>query len=231
MSSLTVNNAAEPMPPAAHDSQPLPSADVSKPANYAKSRLNAVRHGLTAREFVCTPEEAPKYAEHLAALKLHYQPEGLPELDLVARIANAMWRLDRATSIEEGIFALALATESVPADPLDSALAPARAWLASSRQLALLTTYEARIRRALAADKLELSNLQEKRAQKPVNQPAAAVPESVCSTAPDQTKQPAPPPESVCSTPAVTPKIALSKPPQYVLVVESPRKPGHRDAA
>ena len=131
-----------------------------------------------------------------------------------------MWRLDRAAAIEEGIFALALDPESNDAD----ALAPARAWLADHRSLGLLTTYEQRIRRALAADKAELAKLQESRAKSV----AGPEPESVCST-------PGASAESVCSTPPAELKPPSPPPPaaakQVVLVVTGAAKPPFRDAA
>ena len=201
----------------------------STSSSYSRTRLNAFRHGLTAREFVFSPEEAPKYVEHSMAVHFHYQPEGLAETHLVDLIANAMWRLDRAAAIEEGIFLLNLESAQ-PADADEAALAPARAWIASDRKLSLLTTYEARIRRSLASDKAELAKLQDARkAQQPANptasepqaaEPKPATPKSVCST------QPAAP-----DSPAAPLLLTSKNGPQYVVIVDDRAKNGRRDAA
>ena len=182
------------------------------PEGKARTRLNAVRHGLTSREFVFSPEDAALYTQHAADLHSHYLPQGPIETQLVNSIASSLWRLDRAAAIEEGIFAIALHPESSE----DDALAPARAWLADSRSLGLLTTYESRIRRALAADKAELAKLQQSRT------------ESVCST-------PVAPPEFVCSAPPPPPETARPALPtaagNVVFLVQTSLNPPRRDAA
>lgn len=210
-----------------------PAAETSTPAqdpvpntpDYSRSRMNAVRHGLTAREFVFSAEDADRFAQHRAALELHYQPHGPVESDLVTRIAIAIWRLDRATAIEETLFADIVQSTADETKPLSAALAPARTWAKRSKELALLTLYESRIRRALTTDKVELAKLQDAR-----RQPSAPA-ESVCSTVPPTPESPAATPKSVRSTPPEPSQPAASKPPQYVVVIENPRKPGHKDAA
>jgi hypothetical protein len=129
----------------------------------SRCRLNAVRHGLTAQTLCFTPEESQKYVEHLAGLHVHYQPTGPIETALVAQIADGMWRLDRASAIEHGIFALAIQSAAPEPGAVDSALAPARTWLAESKNLALLTLYVKRIENKLSANKAELAALQDRR--------------------------------------------------------------------
>jgi len=70
------------------------------PEGKARTRINALRHGLTAREFVCSPEEAAAYAAHEAAIRGHYQPAGPVEESLAHHVANGLWRLDRVVDIE-----------------------------------------------------------------------------------------------------------------------------------
>ena len=71
-----------------------------------RCRLNALRLGLTGQVYVLTEDEAPRFQKHHAAIREHYQPVGPIEASLVDQIANGIWRLQRAQSIEEGIFAL-----------------------------------------------------------------------------------------------------------------------------
>ena len=142
-----------------------PALAASTPASPDAScrSLNARKHGLTARNFVFSAEEAVAYAAHVAGLLEHYQPAGPIEEALVRQIADGIWRLDRASAIEHGIFAATL--ESVPADApeIDRLLAPARTWLAEGKNLALLSLYVKRIENKLAVNKTELTLLQNAR--------------------------------------------------------------------
>ena len=143
------------------------------PAGKSRCRLNAVRHGLTGQSLYFTPEEADVYTTHSASIHNHYQPHGPIEESLVRHIADAIWRLDRASAIEHGIFALALGSPDAPdgapdedPDPTPSpALSRARTWLAEGKNLALLTLYVKRIENKLDANKAELSILQANRKQ------------------------------------------------------------------
>ena len=67
------------------------------PEGKARSRMNAVRHGLRARTFALLPEECPaEWALHLADLRRCYGPVDEAEEKLVAAIAAAMWNEIRA---------------------------------------------------------------------------------------------------------------------------------------
>ena len=87
------------MPAAA---RPVPKKPGPKtPEGKARSRMNALKHGLRAREFGLLPEEGPaEWAEHLAELA---RPSGPPtpfEEKLVGGIAVAMWKEIRADRVE-----------------------------------------------------------------------------------------------------------------------------------
>ena len=109
--------------PASPGSRPGPTGPRT-PEGKSRCRLNAVRHGLTGQSLYFTPEEAEAYSAHSAAVHTHYQPHGPIEEALVRQIADAIWRLDRASAIEHGIFALALESPRPPAKipPLRSLL-------------------------------------------------------------------------------------------------------------
>jgi hypothetical protein len=72
------------------------------PEGKARSKMNAVKHGLRARSFSLLPEEsAAEWAEHMADLRRCYGPVDAAEEKLVAAIAVAMWneiRADRTLS-------------------------------------------------------------------------------------------------------------------------------------
>jgi hypothetical protein len=136
-----------------------------------RSRTNSFRHGLTGQTIVFSEEDAPVFQKHHAALRAHYRPASPVEDALVDSIASAMWRLQRAHAIEEGIFA---AQSMEPTEDAAGAAVslhlipgPARIWLEQGKSLDLLGKYERRIRRDLDRDKAELASLQTARASQP----------------------------------------------------------------
>ncbi len=74
-------------------------------AGKAASKLNALKHGLRAEEFVVRGEDPADFARLLENLINEFQPLGPLEEQLVERIAASMWRLRRIYRIEAGIFA------------------------------------------------------------------------------------------------------------------------------
>lgn len=69
-----------------------------------KSRLNAVRHGLTAETVVGILEDAEDYKAFEATIISDYCAETAVARELVLRLASLLWRLRRATAIETDLF-------------------------------------------------------------------------------------------------------------------------------
>ena len=197
-----------------------PIADALKPGptgprtpeGKARTRLNAFRHGLTGQQFVFSPEEAGLYANHFAEIQTHYDPQGPIEEALVRQTADGIWRIDRASAIEHGIFALALNPES---QEEDDGLNLARTWLQDGKSLALLTLYVKRIENKLDANKAELSLIQNARKQEAAAAMNTAITLQKAAEIEGKPYKPEayfnPPPavkESVFSTEAVTQEIA-----------------------
>ncbi len=74
------------------------------PLGKARASLNAVRHGLAARNAVLPEEDREAYLELHASLDEQFQPQGPIETFLVAQMASAQWRLQRLARIETGFF-------------------------------------------------------------------------------------------------------------------------------
>ena len=77
-----------------------------------------------------------------------------------------MWHLHPCYAMEEAMFAMDAAEP--PADlsqikVFDHIIGPAKTWLEQGKSIALLSTYEGRIRRALNKDKAELASIQAQR--------------------------------------------------------------------
>jgi hypothetical protein len=142
------------------------SAGPRTPEGRKRSSLNAFRHGLTGQIIVHTPEDQEAFNKHCDGIREALAPEGALEIDLAQAIAEDRWRLNRARAIENSIFALGQ-SEYGPEDPdnpdVDAALAQGLTWIAHAHELALLSTYENRIRRSVEKNTAELRHLQYQR--------------------------------------------------------------------
>jgi hypothetical protein len=84
------------------------------------SRMNAVKHGMSARIIVLPYEDEIEYHELRAKLIEGYQPANNQELMLVDQIAAGYWRTARARAYERDMLAGQVATRK-----LDNGLSPA----------------------------------------------------------------------------------------------------------
>ena len=87
-----------------------------------QSRLNAVRHGLTAETVVGSLEDAEDYKAFEEAVTLGYGAQTAVERELVLRLASLLWRLRRANTVET--YLLEIQAEAL--GNLDVAQTPAR---------------------------------------------------------------------------------------------------------
>jgi hypothetical protein len=71
-----------------------------------RSRLNAVRHGLTSETVVANLEDSEDYKAFEATIIADYCPETAVARELVLRLASLLWRLRRATAIETDLFSM-----------------------------------------------------------------------------------------------------------------------------
>src|SRR6202167_3547652 len=75
-------------------------------AGRKRSRLNALRHGLTGQVTTMTEEDRAAHDTLSKALMKDLAPEGAMETQLAQRVATDSWRLNRASAIEDNLFAL-----------------------------------------------------------------------------------------------------------------------------
>ena len=78
----------------------LRSTGPKTDAGKRRSRVNAVRHGLTAETVVGSLEDAEDYKAFEATIIADYCAETAVARELVLRLASLLWRLRRATAIE-----------------------------------------------------------------------------------------------------------------------------------
>jgi hypothetical protein len=128
-----------------------------------RSSLNARRHNLTGQVTSMTDEDRIAHDTFSKALISAMAPEGALELQLAQRVATDSWRLNRASAIEDNIFALGLdryADDTIDHPQIQAAFATARTFTAEAKSLELLTLYEQRINRTLQRNLALLQQLQ-----------------------------------------------------------------------
>ncbi len=84
----------------------LRSTGPETEAGKGRSRLNAVRHGLTAETVIPNLEDAGDYRAFEATIIAEYCAETAVARELVLRLASLLWRLRRATAIETQLFGM-----------------------------------------------------------------------------------------------------------------------------
>jgi hypothetical protein len=136
-------------------------------AGRNRSRMNALRHGLTGQVTTMTDEDRAAHDQFSEALMKDLAPEGAMETQLAQRVATDSWRLNRISAIEDNIFALGQLQNGGQACPdvpqIDAALTNAHVFTLESKQLQLLTLYEQRINRAIQKNLAMLKSLQTER--------------------------------------------------------------------
>ena len=155
--------------------------DFSKTeAGKKRSSLNATRSRLHGQIDCLPAEDLAVYQKLLDEIVAEYNPVGPTERFHATSAAQSMWRLQRAAALEQGIFATGFREKIDAIDTgipeVDSSLAASATFLERAKELALLTTYETRIRRALEKDLAALRTLQAERKaahQRAVDQAAA----------------------------------------------------------
>ena len=127
------------------------------------SSLNARRHNLTGQVTAMTDADRAAHDRFSAAIIQSLAPEGAMELQFAQRIATDSWRLNRASAIEDNLFALGYSEQPDGENQhpeIHAALGAARTFAAEGKQLQLLTLYEQRINRNLQKNFATLQALQ-----------------------------------------------------------------------
>ncbi len=68
-----------------------------------RSALNATRHGLAGRGLLLPGEDAQVYAEKMDSIFTSMAPQNDAEAELVALVADDLWKLGRLAKIEKGV--------------------------------------------------------------------------------------------------------------------------------
>jgi hypothetical protein len=152
---------------AANRANSLLSTGPASQAGKRRSSLNAYRHGLTGKIHIATTEETAAFQKHCDSFRQALAPVGILEEELAQEIAEDRWRLKRARSLENSIFAEGHnrhVGELESGHPeVNAAIAEGKIWIEQAKYFQLLTLYETRIRRAIEKNTCELKAMQSQR--------------------------------------------------------------------
>jgi hypothetical protein len=118
-------------------------------AGRKRSRMSALRHGITGQVTSMTDEDCAAHDTCSKAFVKDLAPDGAMEVQLAQRVATDSWRLNRISAVEDNLFALGQLQHGGGACPdipqLDAALTRAHVFTLESKMFQLLTLYEQRL--------------------------------------------------------------------------------------
>src|SRR5438270_1832286 len=82
------------------------SAGPTSPDGKKRASLNAWRHGLTAQTVLLPQEDMAAYRALRQSFFDQFQPATALENEMVGRLADNQWRLNRCASLEHALFAI-----------------------------------------------------------------------------------------------------------------------------
>ncbi len=187
-----------------------------------RSAMNATRHGLTGRTIVMPYEDMEAYHTFCKELFEDLAPETPLERQYAQTFCDTQWRLNRARSIEDSMYALghfeAAGQIETEHPQVHAALTAARVFRDDSKSFVNLTLYEQRLQRAL--DK-SLNQLQTLQAERKARLPVAASQERAAPVQTSASQQEA------ASEPAIQSKTAApaTNPEQFVFSTAETKAP------
>ncbi len=134
-----------------------------------RARLNALRHGMTAKQLVASDEDFGDFARFSAELHATLAPADAVEEQLVDGIVVSSWRLRRAWRAEAAIIQL----EARGADHWDKPDVAAVPISRAAGEIERISRYEAALERLIQRAYAALERRQVRRAAAPVSPPTS----------------------------------------------------------
>src|ERR1019366_4404591 len=133
----------------------------------ARSAMNALRHGLTARVVVLPTEDMDAYQAFAKEIVDSLDPQTPVERQFAQTVAENQWRINRIRSIEDGMLGMghfeAAGNFDCPSSEIHSAMTAARAFRDDSKSFVNLSIYEQRLHRTMKDALRQLRELQTER--------------------------------------------------------------------
>src|SRR5580700_6274741 len=140
------------------------------PEGKARSSMNALRHGLTARVVVLPTEDMDAYQAFSKEIVDSLDAQTPVERQFAQTVADNQWRINRIRSIEDGMLGMghfeAAANFDCPSSEIHSAMTAARAFRNDSKSFVNLSIYEQRLHRSMKESLRQLRELQTERRAK-----------------------------------------------------------------
>ena len=137
------------------------------PEGQARSSMNALRHGLTARVVVLPTEDMDAYNDSPKRSSTASTPQTPVEHQFAQTVADNQWRINRIRSIEDGMLGMghfeAAGDFECPTAEIHSAMTAARAFRDDSKSFVNLSIYEQRLHRSMKEALRQLRELQTER--------------------------------------------------------------------
>ena len=143
------------------------SKGATSPQGKARSAMNALRHGLTARVVVLPSEDMDAYQAFSKEIVDSLDAQTPVERQFAQTVADNQWRINRIRSIEDGMLGLghfeAAGDFDCPSAQIHSAMTAARAFRNDSKSFVNLSIYEQRLHRSMKEALRQLKELQAER--------------------------------------------------------------------
>jgi hypothetical protein len=145
------------------------SRGATSPEGKARSRMNALRHGLTARVVVLPTEDMDAYQAFSKEMVDSLDARTPVERQFAQTVADNQWRINRIRSIEDGMLGMGHFEAAGDFDDhtnnpeTHSAMTAARAFRDDSKSFVNLSIYEQRLHRSMKEALRQLRELQTER--------------------------------------------------------------------
>ena len=136
------------------DSSPQAASETPKPTSgrtqegKARSSMNALRHGLTARVIVLPSEDMDAYRKFSEEIVASLDAQTPVERQFAQTVADNQWRINRIRSIEDGMLGMGHFEAAGDMDfghpQIHAAFTAARAFRDNSKSFVNLSIYEQR---------------------------------------------------------------------------------------
>src|SRR6202167_638767 len=155
----SINNASGPDPRSPETPRPTSGRTLE---GKARSSMNALRHGLTARVVVLPSEDMAAYQAFSKEIVDSLDAQTPVERQFAQTVADNQWRINRIRSIEDAMLAKFHDEASDSADPINAA----RAFGYDSKDFVNLSIYEQRLHRSIKESLRQLRELQTERRER-----------------------------------------------------------------
>ncbi len=140
------------------------------PEGKARSSMNALRHGLTARVVVLPSEDMDAYTQFSKEIVDSLDAQTPVERQFAQTVADNQWRINRIRSIEDGMLGMGhfepAGDFDCPTPEIHSAMTAARAFRDDSKSFVNLSIYEQRLHRSMKESLRQLRELQTERRER-----------------------------------------------------------------